>query len=44
MAPEPDPVHVVATSLQLLLTVAAWHQLHRGEARRYFHRAPTFSG
>jgi hypothetical protein len=44
MAPEPDPVYVIATGLQLLLTVGAWHQLYRGEAPRYFHRVPSFPG
>ncbi len=38
VAPEPDPVHITATGLQVLLTVGAWHQLYRGEARHYFHR------
>lgn len=44
MAPEPDPVYVIATGLQLLLAVGAWHQLHFGEARRYFRRDPSFAG
>ena len=39
-----DLVHIVGTSLQLLLAVGAWHQLHTGDARRYFHGAPAFSG
>jgi hypothetical protein len=38
MAPDPEPVHVVGTVVQLLLAIGAWHQLHRGEAARYFHR------
>jgi hypothetical protein len=38
IAPEPDPVYVIATGLQWLLMVGAWHQLYRGEAPRYFHR------
>jgi hypothetical protein len=43
-APDAYPVHVIGTGLQLLLAVGAWHQLYRGEARRYFHRVPSLAG
>lgn len=44
MASDAYPVHVIGTGLQLLLAVGAWHQLYRGEARRYFHRVPSLAG
>lgn len=44
MPAELQPAHVIGTSLQVLLAVGAWHQLAAGDARRYFHRSPSFSG